>query len=52
MERLINDFFTGLVVIAIFGGVHGCTKVIGMKAVESHKKGLMSYKEYTKLLTK
>jgi len=51
MERLISDFFTGIVILAIFGAVNGLTMALGKKAVNAHKNGLMSYSEWTKQLT-
>jgi hypothetical protein len=52
MERLINDFIAGVIVLAFFGGIHGFTKLIGEKAARAHENGLMSYSQYTKMLTK
>lgn len=51
MSDLFDDFITGVIVIAIFGGIHGLTKGMAEKAAQAHKKGLMSYSTYTRMLT-
>lgn len=51
---LIDTMFRGMIVISFFALTqHGCSvKHMAESAVKAHQKGLASYQEYPRVLTK
>lgn len=50
---IVSDLFKGMIILSILALVgHGFTiKDMASKAVDSHKKGLTKYGEYSRMLT-
>lgn len=52
MDSLIKDIVNGFTILAVVCAIDGCTTDMIRLAGKAQKRGIMSYKAYTELLTK
>ena len=52
MDSYLKDIVNGFVILAVVCAIYGCTSDMVRWAGKAQRRGVMSYKAYSELLTK